>query len=166
MATLWLTLRSILYATLFLGFWFWLAQSLRPLDRWAGAPLPDWTPAPGVVLMAAGAALMLWCIGVFIARGRGTPALFDAPRRLVFGGPYRIVRNPMYVGGLALLAGYGAFQRSPAVLGLCVAAAFCLNLLIRLHEEPRLRRLFDGDYEAYCHDVPRWLPRHLSRHLP
>jgi protein-S-isoprenylcysteine O-methyltransferase Ste14 len=159
MATFWLTLRSIVYASAFLGCWFWLAQALRPLDRWAGAPLPGWMEVPGVVLMAAGAALMLWCIGFFIARGRGTPALFDAPRRLVRGGPYRIVRNPMYVGGLTLLAGFGAYERSPSVLVLCVAAAFGMNLLVRLHEEPRLRRLFDGDYEAYCHDVPRWRPR-------
>jgi protein-S-isoprenylcysteine O-methyltransferase Ste14 len=158
MGTLWLTLRSIVYAALFVGFWYWLAQTVRPLDAWAGT-LPAWTPIAGLGLMVIGAALMVWCIGFFIARGRGTPALFDSPRRLVLGGPYRVVRNPMYVGGLTLLAGFGAYQRSPAVLGLCIATGLAINLLVHLHEEPRLRRLFDGDYEEYCRAVPRWIPR-------
>src|SRR5690348_14983087 len=89
-------LRSIVFAAAFLWGWGWLALMLRRFDR---APLASWTIAPGEVLFVLGGAVAAWCIGAFVVRGRGTPALFDPPRRLVAVGPYVYVRNPMYIGG-------------------------------------------------------------------
>ena len=71
----------------------------------------------GVVVGASGAVLALWCIVTFIVIGRGTPAPFDPPRRLVVVGPYRLVRNPMYVGAGLALAGAALFYESWALLG-------------------------------------------------
>ena len=55
-------------------------------------------------------------VGIFVVRGRGTPAVFDAPREFVVVGPYKYVRNPMYIGALTLLIGFGLYQHSISIL--------------------------------------------------
>ena len=59
----------------------------------------------GMVIGAAGGMVALWCVLTFAVIGRGTPAPFAPPRRLVTRGPYRFVRNPMYIGIGLILAG-------------------------------------------------------------
>jgi protein-S-isoprenylcysteine O-methyltransferase Ste14 len=55
-------------------------------------------------------------VGVFVVRRRGTPALFDAPRVFVAVGPYRHVRNPMYVGGFTMFVDLSLCERSISIL--------------------------------------------------
>ena len=43
---------------------------------------------------------ILWCFWDFTFKGRGTPLPLDPPKELVATGPYRYVRNPIYVGVL------------------------------------------------------------------
>lgn len=155
----WTTLRALLYAGGFVLLWGWLVTLVRPLDRGLGGALPAALRVPGLVLAVAGAALALACVLLFGARGRGTPAPFDAPRVFVASGPYRYVRNPMYVGGLAVLAGVALWLRSPATLGLAAAFVGVAHLFVRLYEEPALTRQFGETYLAYRREVPRWLPR-------
>ncbi|MDH3292622.1 MAG: isoprenylcysteine carboxylmethyltransferase family protein [Gemmatimonadota bacterium] len=159
MTTLLLALRAALYMSGFVFLWGWLAVTLRPWDPALGGPLPAWPQVAGAVVAVGGAALALVCGGYFVARGRGTPAPFDAPREFVATGPYRWVRNPMYVGGLALLAGAALWLRSPAMLLLAAAAGVLVHLFVLFYEEPTLRRLFGTTYEAYTRRVHRWLPR-------
>jgi len=112
----------------------------------------------GIALVLGGSVLALWCIGSFVVLGRGTPAPFDPPLRLVVRGPYRFVRNPMYLGaGLALL-GLAIFYGSAAVLAYGLALAVGMHLLVLLYEEPTLREKFGDEYRAYCARVHRWLP--------
>jgi protein-S-isoprenylcysteine O-methyltransferase Ste14 len=151
-------LRSIVFACGFLWLWGWLALLLRRFD---GPPLAEWTTVPGAVVLVLGGAVAAWCIGAFVVRGRGTPALFDPPRRLVAVGPYRYVRNPMYIGGGLLLLGLGLDQRSLSIVLFVPAWWLLFHLLVILYEEPTLRRKFDGDYEAYCVRTPRWVPRRM-----
>ena len=116
MGTLFIALRTLVYVTAFVGFFAWLALRVRLLDQRLGLKLPSWVQGPGVILMVAGGVLVLMCAVQFVWRGGGTPAVFDAPRRFVGSGPYRFVRNPMYLGGLTTLAGLGLFLHSGAVL--------------------------------------------------
>jgi protein-S-isoprenylcysteine O-methyltransferase Ste14 len=116
----------------------------------------------GIVVGAAGAALAVWCVLTFAFLGKGTPAPFDPPRRLVVRGPYRAVRNPMGIGvGLALF-GASLFYQSLALFGFTTLFFLAIHLFVVLYEEPTLRRQFGSDYEAYTQQVRRWWPR-LSR---
>lgn len=117
--------------------------------------------APALV---AGAAIYLWCLWDFATAGRGTPAPIDPPTRLVVRGPYRYVRNPMYIGVLTVIAGWAALFRSAALLGYAAAVACVFHLVVLLIEEPQLRRRFGAEYDAYCDHVRRWLPGRPFRH--
>jgi protein-S-isoprenylcysteine O-methyltransferase Ste14 len=124
-------------------------------------PLPYWTPlrVVGVVLLIAGVAVAARAFVRFVVEGLGTPAPVAAPERLVVGGLYRHVRNPMYVAllvaivGEALLLGQGSLLVYAALVGLVT------NLFVRFHEEPALHRRFGAQYEAYRRAVPGWWPR-------
>jgi protein-S-isoprenylcysteine O-methyltransferase Ste14 len=110
-------------------------------------------------LLATGAAIYFWCLWDFAVTGRGTPAPIDAPKQLVRRGLYRYVRNPMYVGVLAVVAGWAVFFGSWRVAGYGAAVALGFHLFVVLVEEPMLRAQFGDGYTAYCREVGRWLPR-------
>jgi protein-S-isoprenylcysteine O-methyltransferase Ste14 len=107
----------------------------------------------------AGGALALWCIVTFALAGRGTPAPFDPPRKLVVQGPYRYVRNPMYVGAVLALCGAALFYRSIPLFGYAALFLLATHLFVVVYEEPTLARLFGSEYEKYRARVGRWLPR-------
>jgi protein-S-isoprenylcysteine O-methyltransferase Ste14 len=163
MKTLFLALRSVIYMSGFLLLFGWIALRVRAFDRRFGLSLPAATEIPGAVLGVLGAILVLACAGVFISRGRGTPAIFDAPRAFVAIGPYKYVRNPMYIGGLALLLGFGLYERSISILLLTLLLFPFLHLFVLFYEEPTLTRKFGSSYQEYLRAVRRWIPRPARR---
>ena len=159
--------RALTYAALFIGLIFIFLPG--QLLFWSGIARPTVTGPPqiaGMIIGGVGAAIALWCVFSFAAIGKGTPAPFDPPRRLVIEGPYRFVRNPMYIGATLGLAGTAIFYGS---LSLSIyAAAFLLaaHLFVVFYEEPTLRKSFGAEYEAYCQRIRRWVPgRTLLFHL-
>jgi protein-S-isoprenylcysteine O-methyltransferase Ste14 len=112
----------------------------------------------GLVPIGAGIMLYLWCAGAFTVVGRGTPAPTDARVFLVKAGPYRWVRNPMYLGVLSVWVGEAILFHSLLLAGCGVLIAVIVHLFVVLYEEPTLRRQFGESYETYLRMVPRWLP--------
>jgi protein-S-isoprenylcysteine O-methyltransferase Ste14 len=113
----------------------------------------------GALLGVLGAAVALTCILTFVLVGKGTPAPFDPPRRLVVRGPYRLIRNPMYFSAGLALAGAALFYQSMPLLGYAGLFFFIAHLFVVVYEERTLRRTFDGDFETYCRRVGRWWPK-------
>jgi protein-S-isoprenylcysteine O-methyltransferase Ste14 len=152
--------RAVTWAALFIGVvLIYLPATVASRSGLARPAVLGLTQIAGLAAATCGAALAIWCVAAFAVLGRGTPAPFDPPRRLVIRGPYRFVRNPMYIGAVLALGGAALFYRSLALLvyaGLFLLAA---HLFVVLHEEPRLRQTFSADYETYCRRVGRWLPR-------
>ncbi|HEV8131267.1 MAG TPA: isoprenylcysteine carboxylmethyltransferase family protein [Acidobacteriota bacterium] len=159
MRTLFIALRALVYMSAFLLLWWWIALRFRVRDSEIGTALPAWTGIIGIAAMAAGAVLVLLCGGVFVVLGRGTPAIFDAPRKFVAVGPYKYARNPMYVGALMVLSGFALYEHSISMLLLAPLMFLTFHLFVIYYEEPNLRRKFGATYEAYCKAVPRWIPR-------
>ena len=108
--------------------------------------------------LAAGALLYLACIWEFGTRGRGTPAPIDPPRTLVIWGPYRYVRNPMYIAVALVVLGWALFFRSPSLLVYLAVVLGFFQVFVLVIEEPSLERLFGADYDAYRRAVRRWWP--------
>ncbi len=119
------------------------------------------TPAAweAVGLIVAGAALYVWCVGNFAVVGRGTPGPWDAPSHLVATGPYRWVRNPIYIAALLIVLGEAWLFSSLRLLAYAGAMAACFHLFVTGYEERALRRRFGGTYLEYRRAVPRWIPR-------
>jgi protein-S-isoprenylcysteine O-methyltransferase Ste14 len=123
-------------------------------------PVAYWAPMRvlGAMLLVAGLIVLVRALVRFVVEGLGTPAPIATPERLVVDGPYRCVRNPMYVAilaaivGQALLLGRLGLLPYPAALWLVAAAGG------RCYEEPTLARRFGADYEAYRRAVPAWWP--------
>jgi protein-S-isoprenylcysteine O-methyltransferase Ste14 len=114
--------------------------------------------ALGVALMAGGYALYRAAGAYRDERGGGGPGFAAEPERLVTGGPYGVVRNPMYLGHLAFLAGLVALTRSPAALaGLALQWQRFAERVAS--DERRLADRFGHDYVEYLEHVPRWLPQ-------
>jgi protein-S-isoprenylcysteine O-methyltransferase Ste14 len=152
-------LRGVVYAGVFVWLWAWLAVLVRPYDARLPVALPGWLRPVGLVLAVAGGLLAVACIATFVTRGRGTPAPFDPPREFVASGPYRWVRNPMYVGATAVLLGAGLAVSSPAIVLLAAAFLGIMHLFVVLHEEPALAERFGDGYRRYRESVNRWLIR-------
>jgi protein-S-isoprenylcysteine O-methyltransferase Ste14 len=155
--------RTIVYATLFVG--LVLVYIPAALVARLGIVYPATfgvAQYAGVLIGTVGAAVALTCVASFATIGEGTPAPFDPPRRLVVRGPYRWIRNPMYVGAALALAGAAVFYESLALA--CYAFAFLIvsHLFVVFYEEPNLRRTFGDDYAAYCDRVGRWLPHRYA----
>lgn len=129
------------------------------VTRWQFLPFPLPLRVAGAVLAGAGLVFLLYAFARFAFEGRGTPAPVAPTERLVVGGVYRHVRNPMYLAVLASIFGQALLFGQLALLpyGLLIAAAFFT--FVRLYEEPTLAQTFGDEYEVYRKAVPGWLPR-------
>jgi protein-S-isoprenylcysteine O-methyltransferase Ste14 len=125
------------------------------------APLLNFFPfrVAGGFLITAALPGLLDSFARFAIKGLGTPAPVFPTRHLVVTGLYRYVRNPMYVSVVSIILGQGLLMGNLRVLeyGLAVWAAF--HVFVLAYEEPTLRSTFGAEYEVFCKNVPRWIPR-------
>jgi protein-S-isoprenylcysteine O-methyltransferase Ste14 len=158
-------LRGLFYSVAFVAAWVWLAAYLQRFDAALGIRIPAWLRPFGWVLASTSAFLGFACIAAFLAIGRGTPAFFDPPRAFVAKGPYRYVRNPMYVGGFGMLFGAGFIVSSISIVLLAVGFFAVFHCFVVMYEEPALTRKFGDAYLKYCSSVSRWRIRRPAREL-
>jgi protein-S-isoprenylcysteine O-methyltransferase Ste14 len=122
----------------------------------SGAAATAWE---AIAVIAVGVALYVWCVWLFAVVGRGTPGPWDAPRRFVAVGPYRWVRNPIYIGALLVVLGEAWLFLSPPLLVYAGVMAIVFHAFVVAYEERMLRRRFGDVYREYLRTVHRWIPR-------
>ncbi|MCH7781386.1 MAG: hypothetical protein IH848_11125, partial [Acidobacteria bacterium] len=86
------------------------------LVRWSEASLAVWIGGSVLFLILVGAAIYIWAATAFVREGKGTPSPTAPPTQFVAVGPYRYVRNPIYIGELIVVAGLAAILGSALVL--------------------------------------------------
>jgi len=122
------------------------------LTRWRMEPF--WLP-----FRILGVAVLVFAFARFVSEGFGTPAPVAPPDRLVVGGLYRYVRNPMYLAVLSLILGQALLFGQWILLPYAVVVSLAFAVMVHFHEEPVLRREFGAQYESYRAAVPGWWPR-------
>lgn len=128
------------------------AHMLAPLARVAAFP---WNLL-GCVPLLLGAALAGWTLRLFASR-QTTPEPFGESRALVTDGPFRVSRNPMYLGILLMLAGVAALLGTAGPWLVVPALGLVLDIVFVRREEERMERLFGDAYRSYKRRVRRWI---------
>jgi protein-S-isoprenylcysteine O-methyltransferase Ste14 len=156
-----LIIRTVVWSSLFIAFVivFVPAQIVQRAGIAGAPPALGGAQYAGAVLVTIGGAIAIWCIATFAVIGRGTPAPFDPPQRLVIRGPYRYVRNPMYIGAGVAMIGAALFYHSTAIVVYVLALWAVVHAFVRFYEEPTLRDKFGDEYIGYTNRVRRWLPK-------
>jgi protein-S-isoprenylcysteine O-methyltransferase Ste14 len=109
----------------------------------------------GPALVALGVGLALWSAGLF--RRRRTSLLPIMPARaLVLEGPYRMTRNPMYLGLLLAYLGMAILDQRLWPVFLSPLLVATVNLLVIRKEERYLERKFGDEFVRYMERVGRW----------
>jgi protein-S-isoprenylcysteine O-methyltransferase Ste14 len=130
------------------------------LTGWrVGAALPWPVRLPGALLVAAGILVIVPAFVHFVAEGAGTPAPIAQTDRLVVGGLYRYIRNPMYVAVLLTIAGQALLLGRWVLIGYTLVAAAAMVCFVKRYEEPHLLRRYGCQYQAYRRATPGWWPR-------
>jgi protein-S-isoprenylcysteine O-methyltransferase Ste14 len=156
-------LRALVYSSLFVAVVLVLIPAQLVVRAGLTRPAYGLLEYVGVALVILGSGIAAWCVLTFVVVGRGTPAPFDPPRRLVVRGPYRYVRNPMYLGAGAALLGAAWIYRSLSILLYVVVLGLLVHGFVLWYEEPVLTRQFGEDYAAYRRAVHRWVPAPARR---
>jgi protein-S-isoprenylcysteine O-methyltransferase Ste14 len=113
----------------------------------------------GVLLVVIGCTVLVSAFVRFVVEGGGTPAPVAPTKRLVVGGLYRYVRNPMYVAVITIIFGQALAlgQRHLVTYGIVVWLTFAF--FVQVYEEPTLRRRYGDQYDDYRRAVRAWIPR-------
>ena len=128
-------------------------------SSWRPTDFVLWRFLIGAVCFLAGLLLAVSTIRLFSKIGNGTLAPWNPTSKLIVSGPYAYVRNPMITGVVLILTGE-ALMLSSWAIGIWAIVFLIINMFyFLLSEEPGLRKRFGKEYEEYCKNVPRYIPR-------
>jgi protein-S-isoprenylcysteine O-methyltransferase Ste14 len=128
------------------------------LTGWDAYAMPLPLRVLGGLVTALGAGFLVHAFARFVIEGLGTPAPVAPPERLVVGGIYRWVRNPMYVAVVATILGQALLLGRVVLLAYAAVFWATTAAFVRFYEEPNLAHRFGADYDEYRRSVRAWLP--------
>lgn len=154
--------RNTIFPVVLLALFF----TFRPAWPGGDEQRDNWLDLAGVLIAFTGQALRIAVIGYkYIVRGGKHQRVYAED--LVTSGFFAHARNPLYLGNILVLLGLFVVHNSPWVYAIGVPFFLLGYIAIVAAEEHFLRGKFGAAYDAYCRDVPRWIPRlgGLSRSL-
>ncbi len=129
------------------------------LTGWHATGVAVWLQVLGWVIVALGAVVLLEAFARFVIEGVGTPAPAAPTEKLVVGGFYRYVRNPMYLAVAAVILGQALVLGRWVLVGYGLVFGLAVWSFVHWYEEPTLHRQFGSAYDDYRATVPGWWPR-------
>jgi len=146
-------------AVILVGFTLWGLLGLRIDSLFELQTIQVWPfNYLGIIPVLGGVVLRFWASSTIFNTGKGTPLYSRPPKALVTTGPYRLIRNPLYLGGFLIYLGIIIVIPSLflAILGLIGLPIIYIGVI---REEKGLETRFGEDYRRYKQRVPRWIPR-------
>jgi len=148
------------------AFWYGAVVLMIVLSPWLDESLGSELSIPSavrfpiaVVLLVVGVPVVLLTIWHFL-RIRGTPIPFNPPPKLVTGGLYGIIRNPMHLGWTIVLIGLAVLLQSFTLLVIFIPIFILVHVLyLKFVEEKELGKKFGQAYLDYKKRVPMFIPR-------
>ena len=113
----------------------------------------------GLLLILVGLSIDIYSIRTFVSAGKGSPFPWKPPKRLVASGPYKYVRNPIYVAYFIIISGLAIFTNIPSIFIIAILFMLGIHIGVVLWEEKRLEKRFGRAYLNYKKEVPRWIPK-------
>jgi protein-S-isoprenylcysteine O-methyltransferase Ste14 len=120
-----------------------------------------WPLGIGIILL--GLSIRFWATKHI---GRRMPGMTKKGKRLVRTGPYAIIRNPLYVGNIAVAVGLTALSELVWFSPFVFFYFFTLYHLVVIYEEKKLLARWGDEYRAYLNEVPRWMPQFKNVRCP
>jgi protein-S-isoprenylcysteine O-methyltransferase Ste14 len=127
--------------------------------RWTMSVFAIAVMAFGCAILAVAVLVLVRNFARFVVEGRGTPSPVLQTERLVVGGDYRFVRNPMYLGVISAILGQAMIFGSLALLAYALAVWAMMATFVRWYEEPLLLNRYGEEYQRYQRGVRAWVPR-------
>lgn len=112
--------------------------------------LRDYKVLSGLGLVTMGVSLRSWAAGTLRKR-----------LHLATGGPYQLVRHPLYIGSFLMMLGFCLLVDDPENIWFVLGPILFLYVLRAIHEEKFLAKLFPDEWPAFEQSVPRFVPRRL-----
>ena len=122
------------------------------LTGWHATGVAAWLQILGWVVVGIGAAVLLEAFARFVIEGVGTPAPPAPTAKLVVGGLYRYVRNPMYLAVAAVILGQALVLGRLVLVGYGFVFGLAVWSFVHWYEEPTLRRQLGAAYDEYRGD--------------
>ena len=110
----------------------------------------------GLVVLVAGLGFILAARQYFVRTGQ-SPIPWKPTPELIFQGPYRFTRNPMYVGMTLMQLGVGVAMDNPWISLFALPALLIVHFIAVLPEERYLSEKFGPSYKGYLGQVRRYL---------
>jgi protein-S-isoprenylcysteine O-methyltransferase Ste14 len=133
-----------------------LAAAISWLLGWPKFPGLPLAPL-GIALVALGLIPPVWAIVLFHRAGTEVNPTSPVNRTLVITGPYRLTRNPMYLGLVIVTLGIAVWVGAWPMLIAPFAVFATANWVHIPFEEAKMRRQFGATYDGYVERVGRWL---------
>ncbi len=110
----------------------------------------------GIVIIGVGIVMDLWSSELFV-KNETTVSPYGSPTSLVTSGPFRISRNPMYLGMAAILLGIAVFLGTLVTFAFPVIFIMIIQTRLIPEEERKLENIFGEQYRDYIMKVRKWI---------
>jgi len=133
-----------------------VALAVSAFAGWPRLPGLPLVP-PAVVLIVSGFALAGSAAWLFLSEGTAIYPTAPINLKLVVAGPFRLTRNPMYVGLILIMLGVAFAVGTWPTFLVPIAMFLTVHFAHVPFEEQKMRRQFGAEYDAYCKAVRRWV---------